>query len=97
MFVPQQRIKIGDMKDSFYEKLERVFNEFPRYHMNILLRDFNAKIGKEDIFKPTIGNDCLREIGNDNGVRVLSFTTLKNLIVKGTVFPNGAYLSISEF
>jgi hypothetical protein len=31
------------------------FDKFPKYHKKILLRDFNAKIGKEDIFKPTIG------------------------------------------
>jgi len=32
-------------KDSFYEELEQVFNHFPKYHMKILLRDFNAKVG----------------------------------------------------
>jgi hypothetical protein len=33
--------KTDDVKDSFYEELERVFDKFPKYHMNILLRDFN--------------------------------------------------------
>ena len=44
-----------DSKDSFYEVLEQVFDHFPRYHENPL-GDFNAKVGKENIFKPTIGN-----------------------------------------
>jgi hypothetical protein len=35
--------KIDDTKDSFYEELERVFNEFTKYHMKILLGDFSAK------------------------------------------------------
>jgi hypothetical protein len=35
--------------------------------MNILL-DFNAKVGKEDIFKPTIWNKSSHEISADNGV-----------------------------
>jgi hypothetical protein len=35
--------------------LERVFYKFPKYHMKILLGDFNVKVGREDIFKPTIG------------------------------------------
>jgi hypothetical protein len=61
--------KINYLKDSFYEELERVFYKFPKYHMKILL-DFNAKIGREDIFKPTIGNESLHEIINDNGVRL---------------------------
>jgi hypothetical protein len=37
--------------------------------MKMLLGDFNAKLGREDIFKPTIGNACLHEISNDNGVK----------------------------
>jgi hypothetical protein len=38
--------------------------------MKILLGDFNVKVGREDIFKPTIENESLHEISNDNGVRV---------------------------
>jgi hypothetical protein len=34
-----------DIKESFHEELEQVFDQFPRYHMNILLGDFNAKGG----------------------------------------------------
>jgi hypothetical protein len=77
-----------DIKDSFYEELEQVFDQFPRYHMKILLGDFNAKIGREDIFKPIIGNESLHEASNDNGVRVVNFSTSKNLIVKSTTFPH---------
>jgi hypothetical protein len=51
--------KSDDLKDSFYEELEGVFDQFPRYHMKILLGDFNAKVGRENIFKPTIGNESL--------------------------------------
>jgi hypothetical protein len=47
----------NDIKDSFYEKLGHVFHQFPRYDMKILLGDFNAKVGKEDIIKPKIGNE----------------------------------------
>jgi hypothetical protein len=34
--------------------------------MKILLGDFNAKVGKEDIFNLIIGNESLHEISNDN-------------------------------
>jgi hypothetical protein len=80
--------KDDDIKASFYKVLEQVFDQFPRYHMKILLGDFNAKIGMEDIFKPVIGNESLHEASNDNVVRVVNFATLKNLIVKST-FPHG--------
>jgi exonuclease III len=80
--------KIDYVKDSFYEELERMFDKFPKYHKKILLGDLNAKVGREDIFKPTIGNESLHEISNDNGVRVVSFATSKNLLVNSTMFPH---------
>jgi hypothetical protein len=48
--------KGDDVKDSFYKELGHVFHQFPRYDMNILVGDFNAKVGRENIFKPTIRN-----------------------------------------
>jgi hypothetical protein len=56
------------VKDSFYEELERVLDKFPKYLLKILLGDFNDKVRKEDIFKPTIGNESLHEIRNDNEI-----------------------------
>jgi hypothetical protein len=38
--------KDDDMKDRFYEELEQVFDQFPRYHMKILVEVFNVKVGK---------------------------------------------------
>jgi hypothetical protein len=52
-----------------------------------LLEDFIAKVGRKDIFKPTIGNESLHEINNDNGVRLVNFATSKHLRVKSTMFP----------
>jgi hypothetical protein len=45
-----------DTKDSFYEEIGRVFDQFQRNDMKILLGDFSAKVCREDILKPTIGN-----------------------------------------
>jgi hypothetical protein len=42
---------IDDVKDSFYEELEHVFNKFPKYLMKILIGDFIARVGRKDIFK----------------------------------------------
>jgi exonuclease III len=80
--------KVDDIKDRFYEELEQVFDKFLKYHMKILLGDFNAKVGKEDFFKPAIGNESLHATINDNGVRVVNFATSKNLTVKSTMFPH---------
>jgi len=53
--------------------------------MKILLGDFNAKVGRENIFKPTIGNESLHRDSNDNGARIVNFATSKNLVVKITM------------
>jgi hypothetical protein len=55
--------------------------------LKILLGDFTAKLGKEDIFNPTIGNESLHNIGNGNGGRVVNFAKSKNLTVESTMFP----------
>jgi hypothetical protein len=79
--------KGDDSNDTSYGELEGFFYHFPKYHMKILL-DFNAKVGREDTFKPTIGNESLHQDSNDNGVRVVTFATSENLVVKSTMFPH---------
>jgi hypothetical protein len=53
-----------------------------------MLRDFNAKIGREDIIKPTIANESLHKITIDNRVRLVNYVASKNLRVKSTMFPH---------
>ena len=69
MHAPSEE-KSDSSKHSFYEELEQAFDHFPKYDMKILLGDFNAKVGRENIFKPTIGNESLHQDSNDNGVRI---------------------------
>jgi hypothetical protein len=45
--------------------------------MKILLGDYYIKVGRGDIFKPTIGNESLNEINNDDGMRIANFATSK--------------------
>jgi hypothetical protein len=80
--------KTGDVKCSFYKELECVFNKFPKFYMKMLLGDFNVKADREDIFKPTIGIESLHKISNDNGLRLVTFATSKNLRAKSTMFPH---------
>jgi hypothetical protein len=59
---------VSHVKDSFHEDFECVFHKFPKYHIQILLGDFNAKVGREHIFIPTTGNESLHKSSNDNEV-----------------------------
>ena len=63
--------KSDDTKDSFYEEFEQMLGHFPKYHLKILVGDFNAILGREDILKPTIEIESLHHDGNDNGVRIV--------------------------
>jgi hypothetical protein len=56
--------------------------------MKILLGDSNAKVGRENIFKLTIGNESLHQDAEYNGVRIVRFATSKKLVVKCKVFPH---------
>ena len=73
----QSEEKSDDSKDSFYEELEQVFYHFPNYHMKIILEDFNAEVGREIIFNPTVWNESLHQVSSDNVFRIVNFATSK--------------------
>jgi hypothetical protein len=54
--------------------------------MKIILCNYNAKVRRENIFKPTIGNGSSYENSNNNGDRIVNFATSKNLVIKSTMF-----------
>ena len=73
-------------KEAFYEKLSRAYDNCPRYDIKIILGDMNAKVGREEIFKPTIGKWSLHEETNENGQRLIDFAAEKGMVIKGTFF-----------
>jgi hypothetical protein len=73
-----------DIKDRFYKELEHIFSKFTKYNVKISLGYFSATVGREDIFKPTAGNESLHESSNVNGVTSSKFCHNQ----KRTVFPH---------
>jgi hypothetical protein len=61
-----------------------------------MLGDFSAKVGGEDIFKLAIGNLNLHKI-NDNGVRIVKYTTSKNLIFRNSFQHYSIHKHTSDF
>jgi len=82
MYMRQVRRKMITKKCC--EESEQIFDHFPKYHIKILLGDFNAKLGREDIFKPTIGHGILHQESSGNGLKTVNFATSKNLVIKST-------------
>jgi hypothetical protein len=70
------------VKDSFYVKLNQIYEIIPAYNTNITQGNFNTKTGREEILKPVIGNWSLHETSNDNGIRATDFATNNTMIIK---------------
>lgn len=79
--------KEEEEKNIFYEDLERTFDSLPKNCIKVIVGDFNAQIGKEATFRPTIGHESLHTTSNDNGMKLIDFSTAKNLIISSTYFP----------
>ncbi|KAL4141595.1 hypothetical protein QTP88_004211 [Uroleucon formosanum] len=76
------------IKNEFYEKLDTVCDLLPNSKVKILLGDFNAKIGQEPIFSPTIGSNSLHLNSNDNGTRLINFAMARDMVVSSNTFPH---------
>ena len=73
-------------KDAFYDKLEVLYNRCPRSNIKVLVGDFNAKVGREGIFGPTVGKHSLHEKTSDNGFRLVSLSAAQNMLISSTRF-----------
>ena len=60
--------------------------------MKILLGDFNTRVGRENIFKPSTRNESLHQDSNDNGVRIVNFTA-KNMVVIARCYRTESFIS----
>jgi len=61
-----------EIKEEFYN-VNAKYKSIARSDIKIILRDFNAKVGKESIYKPTIGNESLHNENNNNGINTNQF------------------------
>ncbi|XP_008181757.1 uncharacterized protein LOC103309033 [Acyrthosiphon pisum] len=50
-----------NLKNEFYDDLENILDTTTNSCIKILMGDFNAKIGKEDMYRPTIGPNSLHD------------------------------------
>lgn len=49
--------------------------------------DLNAQVGKELMFRPTIGKESLHDTSNDNGNKLINFAISRELVISSTYFP----------
>jgi hypothetical protein len=75
-------------KDQFYEQLERAYAACPcpNYDVKLVMRDANAKVGRETVHQPMIGKHSLHESTHENGLRLVDFAVGRQMAIKSTYF-----------
>jgi hypothetical protein len=61
--------KTEEVNEELYNLLEQNMNQMANSDIKIILVYCNAKVGKEDIHKPTIGNKSLHNETNNNRIK----------------------------
>lgn len=78
--------KKDEIKDQFYEEIGKVVNALPRYDVKIVLGDFNAKIGREEVYKSITGGYSLHGKTNENGEKLIQYATESRMKIMSTSF-----------
>jgi endonuclease/exonuclease/phosphatase family metal-dependent hydrolase len=60
------KVSTEEEKESYHALLQKTYEDSPSYDVKIVIGDMNAQVGKEEIYCPTIGKQCLHENTNDN-------------------------------
>jgi len=76
------------VKDFFYDKLNQIYQRIPAHDTEIIVGDFNAKSGREEVFKLDIGKCSLHATSNENVNSAIDFAPDDVMIIKGTYFPH---------
>jgi len=80
--------KTEEVKEELYNLLEQNINQIANSDIKIIFGDFNAKVGKEDIYKPTVGTESLHKVTNNTGIKMIQFTISEGFNVRSTTFPH---------
>jgi hypothetical protein len=75
-------------KDNVYTLLDREYCAAPQHDIKIILGDMNAKVGREQAFRPTIGKASAHEEINDNGLRLVDFAMDHEMTISSTYYPH---------
>ena len=78
-----------DVKNAFYEEIQKIFDDVPKHDMLIALGDWNAKIGYQMHGEQGIvGKHVLNGERSDNGARFVSHCEVNDLAIVSTMFPH---------
>ena len=80
--------KSMNIKEMYFDDLRALFDSIPNYDLKIVMGDTNARLGKEEIYRPEIGPFSKHGVTSENGKLLVDFAKEKGLIVMSTYFRN---------
>jgi hypothetical protein len=78
-------VSAEEEKGSVYD-LQNTYEQSPSYNVKSVIGDLNAQAGKEEMYCPTIGKQCLHEKTNGNCYRLRQFATPNYMVIGSTMF-----------
>jgi hypothetical protein len=73
-------------KTKFYDKLEKVCEKVKRNDIFMIVRDFNAKIGKEECNEGVAGKETIHDTINNNGAKICDLAATTNTFIVSTQY-----------
>ena len=78
--------KTDETKDEFYNQLLDIISNLGDKNINLIMGDFNAKIGSDNQgYENVMGVHGLG-VMNDNGERFVNACAINNIVIGGSVF-----------
>jgi hypothetical protein len=76
--------KEEDIKEQFYEELQRIQDRVPKHDVIIILGAMNAKLGKEKAFSQVVGHHTLHNISKENGEMEANYAISNDMFLIST-------------
>ena len=75
-----------EIKDEWYEQLQKAVAKVPAHDMLLVIGDMNAKVGNDNTsYERAMGKEGCGEM-NENGERLVDFCMNHNCVIGGTIF-----------
>jgi len=81
-------ISDDEEKDGVFDVLQTAYDTSPINDTKIVLGNFNARVGKEPVNFPTIGNYSLHSLTNYNGSQLIQMKVSQNMITGSAFHPH---------
>jgi exonuclease III len=92
---------MDEIKEQFYEDLQKAVDNTPTRDTTIIWGDLNAKLGREDAYRGVTGQYTLHQNTSGNGELLYEFAVLNNMAIVSSQFQRklihtGTWISAGE-